>query len=277
MKRLREAPTSSGRPNDLSSPSRAIAVMLCSGVLPKPIPGSSTIVSRAMPARSAMSSERAKNAAMSAMMSIAGSAASRLCMMMTGTPCSATTPRHIGVALQAPDVVDDARRQLRVPRRATPAFMVSIETGTPSAVTAGRTGASRRSSSSGETAPRRHRGGSNSAPMSRMSAPSAARRRACSIARCGSRKRPPSEKQSGVTLSTPITTGRPRLRSRASRPVAGRACVPAGSGDDVFGRALVTVVALRRSARGSQDAPQCAHRAQSARDTEVQMWRRGAQ
>src|SRR5262249_53116048 len=42
MKRLREAPTSSGNPKDLSSPSRAIAVRLCSGVLPKPMPGSST-------------------------------------------------------------------------------------------------------------------------------------------------------------------------------------------------------------------------------------------
>src|SRR5262249_2971991 len=39
MKRLREAPTRSGRPNDFSSSRRAIAVMLCCGVLPKPMPG----------------------------------------------------------------------------------------------------------------------------------------------------------------------------------------------------------------------------------------------
>src|SRR2546430_2937362 len=32
MKRLREAPTKSGSPNDCNSPSRASAVMLCSGV-----------------------------------------------------------------------------------------------------------------------------------------------------------------------------------------------------------------------------------------------------
>ena len=43
MKRLREAPTSSGQPNARNSESRASAVMLCSGVLPKPMPGSSTI------------------------------------------------------------------------------------------------------------------------------------------------------------------------------------------------------------------------------------------
>src|SRR3954447_6169732 len=80
MKRLREAPTRRGRPNALSSPSRASAVMLCSGVLPKPMPGSSTIFSAEIPAFAARSSERAKNAAMSFMMSIAGSARSRLCM-----------------------------------------------------------------------------------------------------------------------------------------------------------------------------------------------------
>src|SRR5207244_6350451 len=43
MKRLREAPTRSGSPNDLSSGRRAMAVRLCSGVLPKPMPGSSTM------------------------------------------------------------------------------------------------------------------------------------------------------------------------------------------------------------------------------------------
>src|SRR5262249_46606559 len=73
MKRFREAPTRMGRPKVFNSESRASAVMLCSGVLPKPMPGSSTILSRAMPALAAMSSERAKKAAMSAMMSIAGS------------------------------------------------------------------------------------------------------------------------------------------------------------------------------------------------------------
>src|SRR6202049_1895751 len=43
MKRLREAPPGGGRPSERSSSSRASAIILCSGVLPKPIPGSSTI------------------------------------------------------------------------------------------------------------------------------------------------------------------------------------------------------------------------------------------
>src|SRR6266446_4956966 len=85
MRRLREAPTRSGRSNVFSRSSLAIAAMLCSAVLPKPMPGSSTMRSRAMPERAAMASERSKNAAMSAMMSIRASATSRLCMTMTGT------------------------------------------------------------------------------------------------------------------------------------------------------------------------------------------------
>ena len=58
MNRLREAPTSSGNPKLLNTASRAITIMLCSGVLPKPTPGSSTIALRVMPARAAISSER---------------------------------------------------------------------------------------------------------------------------------------------------------------------------------------------------------------------------
>src|SRR5205814_3227413 len=68
MKRLREAPTRIGRPNVSNSRSRASAVMLCSAVLPKPMPGSSTIFSRAMPAFAAIFSERRKNAFMPATM-----------------------------------------------------------------------------------------------------------------------------------------------------------------------------------------------------------------
>ena len=70
MKRLRDAPTSSGKPNFLNRSSRAIAVMLCSGVLPKPMPGSSMMASRRMPARAAMASDRSKKPSMSARMSM---------------------------------------------------------------------------------------------------------------------------------------------------------------------------------------------------------------
>ena len=86
MKRLREAPIRSGKLNPRQASSRAMQARLCSGVLPKPIPGSSTICSRVMPACDAISSEREKKSVTAAMMSIAGSAVSRLCMIITGAP-----------------------------------------------------------------------------------------------------------------------------------------------------------------------------------------------
>src|SRR5262245_31628400 len=147
MKRFREAPTSIGSPNARSSPSRASAVMLCSGVLPKPMPGSSTIFSRAMPALSAMSSELAKKPAMSAMMSTERSALSRLCMTTTRTLRSASSG-----AMRPTRCRPQTSLVMAAPRssaqEATADFMVSMETGTPSATTSRNTGSSRRSSSS---------------------------------------------------------------------------------------------------------------------------------
>src|SRR5262245_7741747 len=247
MKRLREAPTRSGSPNDPSSGRRAMAVTLCPSVLPKPIPGSSTMLWRAMPARAAMSSEREKNAQISAMISIDGSAASRLCMMITGTACSATTRAsppsrcrpHTSLTMAAPAASAQA---------ATSALMVSMETGMPSATTAGRTGARRRISSAIGTATAPPYGRVDSAPISSTSAPSAIIRVAWSMAAVGSRKRPPSEKESGVTLSTPITIGRPSASRRASRSgdfFSSRA-------EPATGRTSVMAVALRRSQEGCQ-------------------------
>ena len=120
MKRLREAPTRSGSPNERSSSAAPAPIMLCSGVLPKPMPGSSTMLSGEMPALAAISSERAKKSAMSFMMSMAGSALSRLCMMMTGTSRAATSAGHAGIALQAPDVVGDNSALHRAPRQRRP-------------------------------------------------------------------------------------------------------------------------------------------------------------
>src|ERR1700722_4445185 len=151
MKRLREAPTRSGRPKPRQASSRAIQIRLCSGVLPKPMPGSSTIRSSAMPARAAMASERSKKAVTSATMSILGSAASRLCMTMTGTSCPATTCAISGSRCSPQTSLTIAAAASRA-QAATAAFIVSIETGTPSAATAGRMPARRLRSSSRVTA-----------------------------------------------------------------------------------------------------------------------------
>src|SRR5580700_7488819 len=151
MKRLREAPIRSGRPKPRQASSRAMQVRLCSGVLPKPMPGSSTIRSRKMPARAAMASERSKNAVASATMSILGSAASRLCMTTTGASCPATTCAMSGSRCRPQTSLTIMAPALRA-QAATAAFIVSIETGTPSATTAGRMPARRERSSSSVTA-----------------------------------------------------------------------------------------------------------------------------
>src|SRR5258708_6263827 len=91
-----------------------------------------------------------------------------------------------------------------------------MHAGTSSTPTAASAGSSLRASSLGETGVAMPYGRVDSAPISIMSAPSATMRRACAIAASGSRKRPPSENESGVTLRTPITIGRPKPSNRAS-------------------------------------------------------------
>ena len=73
-----------------------------------------------MPALAAISSERAKKAAISFMMSMAASARSRLCMTMTGDVARGEQLCHVGIALQAPDVVGDGGAVRRAPRRRRP-------------------------------------------------------------------------------------------------------------------------------------------------------------
>src|SRR6187399_2263788 len=150
MNRFRDAPTSRGKPKHFSSARRAMQVMLCSGVLPKPIPGSRTIHSRVIPARAAISKECEKKSITSATMSMVGSADSRLCITMTGTPRLATRDAisgsrcrpHTSLTIAAPWSSAQA---------AIEALMVSIDTGTPIATTAGNTVASRVFSSSADT------------------------------------------------------------------------------------------------------------------------------
>ena len=89
--------------------------------------------------------------------------------------------------------------------RATAAFDVSIESGT-SPPSRSRTGSTRRNSSSADTLA--EPGRVDSPPMSTIAAPSSTMRRAAAAETSGSRWTPPSENESGVTLTTPITDGR---------------------------------------------------------------------
>src|SRR3990170_1624446 len=68
-----------------------------------------------------------------------------------------------------------------------------------------------------------------------MSAPSAAICRACAIATLGSMNWPPSENESGVTLSTPMTNGLPFASS------AGRFCGAVVSAAGAFMRVACAV------------------------------------
>src|SRR3954454_20608136 len=76
----------------------------------------------------------------------------------------------------------------------------------PSPASAFNTGSSLPISSSGEIDPAITL--LEAAPSSTMSAPSAARRRACAIAAAGLRNRPPSENESAVMLTIPTSRGR---------------------------------------------------------------------
>lgn len=110
-------------------------------------------------------------------------------------------------------------------RSATVARMVSTETSTPSAARPRTTGRTRRSSSSSST--RGAPGRVDSPPTSTMSAPVATRSMPCLIAAAESNQRPPSEKESGVTLTTPMTAQRPKSRSPATCPLRTSVIPPA--------------------------------------------------
>src|SRR5580658_8043849 len=103
-------------------------------------------------------------------------------------------------------------------RRMTSGSEVSTDSSSGKrAATRSMTGSTRRSCSSPATAAAPGR--VDSPPMSMIAAPSAAMRSACASAASGSRKRPPSENESGVTFSTPMTTGRSSSSTRPAQRI----------------------------------------------------------
>src|SRR5882672_1425916 len=131
--------------------------------------------------------------------------------MVAGSPClcmTQTAQSLFAMASSAPGA-ESASMSLIIDAPAASASFITrgrrVSTETGRSESDRRTGRIRRSSSSSETgsAP----GRLDSPPISMMSAPSCASARACAIANFGSKKRPPSEKESGVTFTTPITSG----------------------------------------------------------------------
>src|SRR6266480_2852277 len=143
--------------------------------------------------------------------------------MVRGSPCICMrhTAQSLAAAAASAPGSRNARTSLMNPApaalaaRMTSALLVSTEMiAAVAARSRSITGMTRRNSSSAPTgsAP----GRVDSPPTSMSAAPSAAMRTPCSTAASTEAKRPPSEKESGVTFSTPMTTG--PVRSRVLSP-----------------------------------------------------------
>src|SRR6478735_11541444 len=139
----------------------------------------------------------------------------RQCIATKGTARSATSA---GISGSASPPLTSLTREAPASSAAaaTSARIVSTDTGA-SAPRASTTGMTRRSSSAvlGRSAP----GRVDSPPTSSRSAPWATSSRPCATAASGVNHAPPSLNESGVTLTTPMTNGRP---ARGSGRVTGR-------------------------------------------------------
>src|SRR5690606_30444622 len=137
----------------------------------------------------------------------------RQCMHTYATPVRATTSAIAGSA-RPPETSLTIRAPASTARSATTARVVSTLTTAPSAASAEITGSTRASSASTGTRPAPGR--VDSPPTSRTSAPSPRSSRPCATAASGSYHSPPSENESGVTLTTPMTSMRPTSASSSS-------------------------------------------------------------
>ena len=117
-------------------------------------------------------------------------------------PALATTPASSG-AKRKPDTSFTRVAPAASAASATSRLVVSIEIRWPAAASRSTTGTARASSSAAGTgsAP----GRVEAPPTSRIAAPSATSCSPCSTAASGSRNSPPSENESGVTLTMPMT------------------------------------------------------------------------
>ena len=144
-----------------------------------------------------------------------------MCMRHTGQPDSATTSTMASSKRSALTSLMSAAPAASA-RRATSAFIVSTEMGTPTrSASASTTGTTRRNSSSTGTAS--DPGRVDSPPMSMMAAPSRTSARLWASASSASKNRPPSENESGVTFTIPMRQGK-RMSSEqvGGTPVTGR-------------------------------------------------------
>src|SRR5829696_341920 len=124
MKDFRDTPRRTGKPSALILGRAAMASNCWAWLLPKPMPGSSTMRSSFTPARRAVSSERSKKRSMSSAMSIDASMLSRLCISTAAAPNSAATAGR-SRSRWKPQMSLTIAARARSARRATSAFVVS--------------------------------------------------------------------------------------------------------------------------------------------------------
>ena len=126
------------------------------------------------------------------------------CMMMQPQSLSQATLTMSGLVKPVTSLMMEAPSFTAM--RATSGWRVSMETIAPASARARITGITRLASSSGVTGVKPGR--VDSPPTSMMSAPSSSSFMPQAMAASASQCSPPSEKESGVTLSTPIMRGR---------------------------------------------------------------------
>ena len=207
---LRERPTSTGRPIRQIRSSPRTSSRFWSGVLPKPIPGSRQTCSSGIPAATAAASRSSRNAghlADDVVVPRLDLHRARLPLHVHQANVRAGVGDHareLRIAAQRRDVVHERGAELERP--AGDLGLRRVDRDRQSARAPRAPARTRRSSSSSDTAAAPGR--VDSPPTSTRRAPSASSRRAVATAAAGSRLSPPSEKLSGVTLTTPITEGR---------------------------------------------------------------------
>ncbi len=221
MKRLRDAPSTTGRPSAATRSRWRSSRRLCSSVLPKPMPGSSSTCSSRTPAATAAarrSLEEGDHLADDVV--VAGVVLHR-----------AGLAQHVHETHRAAALGDEARAMAGSPRsavtsltrpapasraaRATTALVVSTRSA-PASRRRGARSPARRGRARRRPTPARSPAGSTRRPCRGWPLPRRRASRPWATADSVSACRPPSENESGVTLTMPMTQG------RAHRQVCGR-------------------------------------------------------
>src|SRR5438105_883379 len=203
MKDLRDVPIRIGWPISVSSENRRMTSQFWSAVLPKPMPGSTITFSFGTPAAIARAAAATRKRLISSIRSPGYSVPSWLCIRTSAQRFRAARSAIVGERVK-PQTSLRMVAPAATPASATSCLYVSIDSGTADSRASRRTTTSVRPISSAAvtgTCP----GRVDSPPTSSMSAPSLTIRMPCVTAAAASAPRPSPLKESGVTLTMPIT------------------------------------------------------------------------